>query len=186
MALLESVLVPLGSKMPNFQLKSPEGTLYKSDDLYDKEKGRGLMAAFMCNHCPYAIAIWPRLIRLANYASGMRIKTVAINPNIHPDYPEDSPAEMKKKIKDWKIEFPYLVDETQQVAKDFKAQCTPDIYLFNNDHELIYHGRVDDHWQDINKVTKEELKEALNNHAAGLPVSKEQKPSMGCSIKWKV
>ncbi|HLF17890.1 MAG TPA: thioredoxin family protein [Candidatus Omnitrophota bacterium] len=185
MALLESILVPLGSKMPGFELKDPSGKIYKSKDLYDKEKGRGLLIGFLCNHCPYAQAVWPRFIRLTNYAKGMRINAVAINPNIHPDYPEDSPAEMKKKIKEWGVDFPYLVDETQEVAKAFKAQCTPDIYLFNNKEELIYHGRIDDNWQDESKVTREELKEALNNHAAGLPVSKQQRPAMGCSIKWK-
>jgi len=179
-------LIPLGTKMPDFELKDPEGTVYKGEGQYGDAKHRGLLVAFTCNHCPYAMAVWPRLIRLANYAKGMRINAVAINPNIHPDFPEDSPGEMKKKIKEWGIDFPYLIDETQQVAKAFKAQCTPDIYLFNKNHELIYHGRIDDNWQDESKITKEELKEALNNHAAGLSLSKDQKPSMGCSIKWRV
>jgi len=121
---------------------------------------------------------------LANYAKGMRINTVAINPNINPDYPEDSPENMKIKIKEWKVDFPYLADEKQETAKAFKAQCTPDIYLFNKDKKLIYHGRIDDNWQDESKVTTEELKEALNKHASGLEVPKDQNPSMGCSIKW--
>ncbi len=181
MALLESILIPLGTKMPAFALTDPNGKSHKADDLFGE---RGLMVAFTCNHCPYAIAVWPRLIRLAKYAQGMRINTVAINPNIHPKYPDDSPENMKKKIKELGIEFPYLVDETQETAKAFRAQCTPDIYLFNKKHELVYHGRIDDNWQDESKVTREELKEALNNHAAGLPVSKQQRPSMGCSIKW--
>jgi len=77
------------------------------------------------------------------------------------------------------------VDENQEVARAFRAQCTPDIYLFNAQHELIYHGRIDDNWQDESKITREELKEALNNHAAGLPIDKRQRPAMGCSIKWK-
>lgn len=185
MALLESIFIPLGTKMPNFELKDPEGELHKGSDMYGDEKNRGLMIAFTCNHCPYAIAVWPRFVRLAKYAKGMRINTVAINPNIHPDYPEDSPENMKKKIQELGIDFPYLVDETQEVAKAFKAQCTPDIFLFNKDHELIYHGRIDDNWQDESKITREELKEALNNHAAGIPLPEKQYPSMGCSIKWK-
>jgi len=185
MATLESILVPLGSQMPDFELKDPEGKSYKSSDLYIPEKGRGLLIGFMCNHCPYAQAVWPRFIRLANYAMGMRINAIAINPNINPEFPEDSPEEMKKKIKEWGVDFPYLVDEDQQAAKVFKAQCTPDIYLYNNDKRLIYHGRIDDNWKDESAVTKEELKEAMNNHAAGLEVSKDQKPAMGCSIKWK-
>lgn len=185
MALLESIFIPIGTQMPSFTLKDPEGKTYKSDDFYGDDKNRGLMIAFTCNHCPYAIAVWPRLIRLAKYAKGMRINTIAINPNINPDFPDDSPENMKKKIKELGIDFPYLVDETQQTAKAFKAQCTPDIFLFNQKRELIYHGRIDDNWQDESKITREELKEALNNHAAGLPIDKKQFPSMGCSIKWK-
>ena len=183
MALLESILIPLGTKMPAFALADPYGKKYKSDELYGE---RGLLLAFTCNHCPYAMAVWPRFIRLANYAKGMRINTVAINPNIHPEFPEDGPDKMKEKIKEWSIPFPYLVDETQDVARVFKAQCTPDIFLFNKDHKLVYHGRIDDNWKDETKITREELKEALNNHAAGLEVSKDQKPSMGCSIKWRI
>ncbi|MCA9408248.1 MAG: thioredoxin family protein [Candidatus Omnitrophica bacterium] len=185
MALLESVLIPLGTQMPDFELKDPSGKIYKGNELYDSEKGRGLLIAFTCNHCPYAIAVWPRLIRLAEYAKGMRINTIAINPNIHPDYPEDSAENMKAKIKELNISFPYLVDESQEVARGFKAQCTPDIYLFDNHKKLIYHGRIDDNWKDEASVTKQELKEALNDHASGKGVSKEQKPSMGCSIKWR-
>lgn len=181
MALLESIFIPLGSKMPEFRLRDPFGKEYQGNAQFGE---RGLMVAFTCNHCPYALAVWPRLIRLAKYARGMKIQTVAVNPNIHPDYPEDAPERMAEKIKEWGIDFPYLVDETQETAHAFKAQCTPDIYLFNPKHELIYHGRIDDNWQDESKITREELKEALNNHAAGLPVPRDQKPSMGCSIKW--
>ena len=181
MALLESIFIPLGTKMPDFQLKDPQGKIYKGSQLYGQ---RGLMLGFMCNHCPYAQAVWPRFIRLAQYARGMKINTTAVNPNINPNYPEDSPEKMKGKIEEWGIDFPYLVDETQETAKLFKAQCTPDIYVFNQNYELFYHGRIDDNWQDETKITHEELKEALNNHAAGLPVSQNQKPSMGCSIKW--
>ena len=183
MALLESILIPLGTKMPDFELADPSGRIVKGSQAYGE---RGLLVAFTCNHCPYAIAVWPRLIRLAQYARGMRINTVAINPNINPDYPDDSPEQMKKKIKEWNIDFPYLVDESQEAAKVFKAQCTPDIYLFNKNQELIYHGRIDDNWKDESQITKEELKEALNQYASGLPVTKNQKPSMGCSIKWRL
>ena len=182
MALLESILIPLGTKMPSFTLKDPSGKTYKDDEFYGE---RGLLIGFFCNHCPYAQAVWPRFIRLAQYAKGIRIHTIAINPNINPDYPDDSPQKMKEKIKEWGIDFPYLVDENQDVARAFKAQCTPDIYLISTKHELVYHGRIDDNWQDERKITREELKEALNNHAAGLPVSRDQKPSMGCSIKWR-
>ena len=182
MALLESTTIPLGTKMPAFDLKDPCDQAHKSDELY---ADRGLLIVFTCNHCPYAMAVWPRLIRLADYAKNLKINTVAINPNINPDYPEDSPPKMAQKIGEWGICFPYLIDETQQTAKAFKAQCTPDIYLFDKNRKLVYHGRIDDNWQDEHKVTKEELKEAINNLATGRPISSAQRPSMGCSIKWR-
>ena len=181
MALLESIVIPLGTSMPKFKLKDPLGKVYKSDELYGK---KGLLVGFFCNHCPYARAVWPRFIRLAKYALSLNICTIAINPNIHPDYPEDAPDQMIKKIAEWGIHFPYLVDEIQDVAKSFKAQCTPDIFLFSEEQKLVYHGRIDDNWQNENKVNHEELKEALKNHSAGQPQAKNQKPSMGCSIKW--
>lgn len=182
MALLESVKIPHGTIMPDFVLNDAFGKSYHGKDLFGE---RGLLIFFTCNHCPYAQALWPRLIRLSTYARGMRVGVAAVNPNINPDFPEDSPEKMKDAVKNLGIDFPYLVDDTQCVAKSFKAQCTPDIYLFNGRKELVYHGRVDDNWKDEDAVTREELKEAMNNMAAGLPQEKKQYPSMGCSIKWK-
>jgi len=182
MALLESIKIPIGTKMPSFELNDPFGKLHKGNELYGE---RGLLLVFTCNHCPYALAVWPRIIRLAKYALGMRVNTVAINPNINPEFPDDAPDKMIVKIKELGIEFPYLVDETQKTADAFRAQCTPDIYLFNKDRSLVYHGRIDDNWKEEDKVTREELKEALNNMAAGRPIDLKQMPSMGCSIKWK-
>lgn len=181
MALLESIKIPPGAALPAFELKDPSGKSYKSDELSGE---RGLLVIFTCNHCPYAQAVWPRIIRLGNYARGMRVGTVAINPNINPEFPEDSPGKMQDAIKQMGIPFPYLIDSDQSIAKAFKAQCTPDIYLFNKNKELVYHGRIDDNWKDEDAVTREELKEAMNNMAAGLPQEKRQYPSMGCSIKW--
>ncbi len=182
MALLESIKIPLGTQMPGFQLQDPSGRMYASDALLGE---RGLLVVFTCNHCPYAQAVWPRIIRLGAYAKGMKVGTVAINPNINPDFPDDSPEKMILAIQERGISFPYLVDENQSVAKAFKAQCTPDVYLFNKNKELVYHGRIDDNWKDEEAVTREELKEAMNNMASGLPVEKKQYPSMGCSIKWR-
>ncbi|MBF0619978.1 MAG: thioredoxin family protein [Candidatus Omnitrophica bacterium] len=183
MALLESIKIPLGTIMPVFELKDPDGRAYQSRALVGE---RGLLVFFTCNHCPYAQAVWPRVVRLAAYAQGMRVSAVAINPNINPGFPDDAPEKMKDKIKELGIDFPYLADETQDVARAFRAQCTPDIYLFNKDRALVYHGRIDDNWKDEDAVTREELKEALNNMAVGLPVPARQNPSMGCSIKWNV
>ena len=182
MALLESVKVPLGTLMPSFVLRDPAGKEFRSDDLYGD---RGLLVIFSCNHCPYANAVWPRLTRLGVCAAGMRLGVVAINPNINPDFPDDAPEKMAGKASELGLSFPYLVDQDQSVAKAFKAQCTPDIYLYNNRKELVYHGRIDDNWKDEDAVTREELKEAMNNLAAGIPVEKKQMPAMGCSIKWR-
>jgi len=124
------------------------------------------------------------MIRLGRYAIERDVNVVAINPNINPAYPDDSPSEMRKKITEWEIPFPYLIDETQKVALAFDAQCTPDIYLFDAERKLVYHGRLDDNWQEESKVTKEDLKEAITNLAEGRPISEKQIPSMGCSIKW--
>jgi len=92
---------------------------------------------------------------------------------------------MQKKNKEWGIPFPYLIDNTQKTARDFDAQCTPDIYLFDTEQRLVYHGRVDDNWQEESKVTKEELKEAIAALAEGKPITEKQFPSIGCSIKWR-
>jgi len=182
MALVNSLSLPPGTVLPAFTLEDAAGKSYTSDDLVGET---GLLVVFTCNHCPYAKAVWPRLIRLAQIARDKGINTVAINPNIHPNYPDDSPEGMRQEIERRGIDFPYLVDETQQVAKDFQAQCTPDIYLFDSAQALVYHGRIDDNWQDESQVNSEELKEAIEALAAGEPINPDQKPSMGCSIKWK-
>jgi peroxiredoxin len=182
MALLESIDIPLGTEMPDFDLPAPNGARHT---LTSTMGSHGLLIAFTCNHCPYAIAIWPRLIALAKQAKALGVETVAINPNINPDYPEDAPGKMLLKIKEWDISFPYLVDAAQGIAEAYKAQCTPDLYLLNAKQELVYHGRLDDNWKEPAKVTAHELADAIQNLASGKPINSRQNPSMGCSIKWK-
>ena len=182
MALMESLAIPPGTEMPDFRLRDPFGAEHEGRSLYG---AKGLLVAFTCNHCPYAIAVWPRLVRLAARAAPLGVAAVAVNPNINPAYPEDSPARMKDKIRDWGILFPYLVDESQGTARAFKAQCTPDLYLFDAARRLAYHGRLDDNWQDEKAVRREELWEAVSALAAGKPVPATQAPAMGCSIKWR-
>ena len=182
MAQLESIDIPLGTNMPKFILRDPNGVIQVSDYAFGK---KGLLIVFTCNHCPYAKAVWPRLIRLGTFAQKNGVNVLAINPNINPNYPDDSPLEMQKKMKEWEIPFPYLIDNTQHTAREFKAQCTPDIYLFDADQKLVYHGRVDDNWQDESKVTKEELREAVECLIAVKPLTGKQNPSIGCSIKWR-
>ncbi|GAB4318383.1 MAG: thioredoxin family protein [Candidatus Sumerlaeia bacterium] len=182
MALLESISVPLGTVMPGFELPAPDGTLHTRDDLMGD---KGLLVVFTCNHCPYAQAVWPRLIRLAAHARRLGVNTVAINPNIHPDYPADAPDKMTEAIAELGIDFPYLYDETQNTARAYKAQCTPDLYLLDTSGRLVYHGRIDDNWKDEAAVTRHELREAIEALAAGRPIEARQMPSMGCSIKWR-
>jgi peroxiredoxin len=182
MTLVESVDLPPGTQIPPFQLRDPFGKNYSNDSVMGK---KGLLVVFNCNHCPYANAQWPRLVRLARQARQLGINTVAINANIHPDYPEDAPERMNDKIDDLGIDFPYLIDDSQDVARAFKAQCTPDPYLFDGDGKLVYHGRIDDNWQDESSITREELKEAVEKLAAGKSIPGQQSPSMGCSIKWR-
>ncbi len=182
MALVESVALEVGQMMPDFELATPEGVRYTQKSLMGE---KGLLVAFTCNHCPYALAIWPRLIRLAAWAEEEGIATVAINPNIHPNYPEDAPARMVEKIQQWGILFPYLVDETQSVARAYQAQCTPDLYLLDPAGRLFYHGRLDDNWKSQADVSRKELQMAMHDLIDGEPAPTTQYASMGCSIKWQ-
>lgn len=182
MALVESLPLALGQRMPDFLLPDPSGKLFSRDS----EMGeKGLLVAFTCNHCPYALAIWPRLIRLAAWAAEEGVATVAINPNIHPEYPEDAPEKMQEKIRQWGIPFPYLVDENQAVARAYQAQCTPDLYLLNAKADLFYHGRLDDNWKDEKAVKRKELDVAIYALISGEMAPSEQLSAMGCSIKWR-
>jgi len=181
MALVASIHVEPGWLLPDVNLRNVDGTWIK---LTDQMGENGLLVAFTCNHCPYALAVLPRLMRHAAAFLQKGVNTVAINPNIHPDYPEDSIAAMKDKIAEWGVGFPYLADETQQVAHTFDAQCTPDLYLFTGDGKLYYHGRIDDYWKDETKITQEELASAVDAMLAGQPAPQPQHPSIGCSIKW--
>ncbi len=181
MALVESSAVTLGAKMPSFELENAQGTLFRSHRLTGQV---GTLVVFTCNHCPYAIATWPRLIHLAQAFRDQGIVTIAINPNIHPDYPADSPEEMLRKVAEWGIPFPYLVDRDQSVARAFAAQCTPDPYLYDGTGSLVYHGRIDDSWKDESAVTRTDLRDAMAALVDGSPVPADQVPSMGCSIKW--
>ena len=181
MTLLESIGIALGTTMPSFELEDSYGDRYT---LLNSVGEKGLLIIFSCNHCPYAQAVWPRLIKLAKLAKALEITTLAINPNIHPDYPEDSPDEMAKYALEMGINFPYLIDADQSVARAYDAQCTPDIYLLDHHRQLRYHGRVDDNWQDEALVKREELKEAILSLGNGRAIPEHQFPTMGCSIKW--
>ncbi|MDA1353524.1 MAG: thioredoxin family protein [bacterium] len=181
MALLESSTTQLGSSMPSFTLNDANGRAFSRDELCGE---KGLLVIFSCNHCPYAVAVWPRLVELANYGKQLGIHSVAINPNIHPDYPEDAADKMPAFAAKMGISFPYLVDDTQAVSKSYDAQCTPDMYLLDYNGELVYRGRIDDNWQDETRVTRQDLKSAMQALSVGKAPIIPQYPSMGCSIKW--
>ncbi len=182
MALIKSSDVPLGKALEPFRLEDPFGKTYDSQTLFGKG---GFLIAIMCNHCPYSNAIWKRLNALCEFAQKLDITTVAINPNIHPNYPEDSPAHMIDKIKEMKMDFPYLIDENQDVVKSLGAVCTPELFLFDAEQRLYYHGRLDDNWQDARSVKEEDLREALMHLFSKQEPPLPQYPSQGCSIKWK-
>ena len=182
MALTYSQTIPFSAKAPDFSLPGIDGKNYSLADF----KGRkALVIIFMCNHCPYVKACIDRLIALQNEFGSAGAQFVGINANDDKDYPEDNFENMKKFAAEHKINFPYLRDETQKTAKAFDAVCTPDIFVYDENFELAYHGRIDDNWQEQEKVTQRELSQALNALLAGEKPVQDQKPSMGCSIKWK-
>lgn len=182
MVLLESEMVPLQTKAHPFHLKGVDGKTYTLESFKDKKV---IVIVFMCNHCPYVKAVVSRLIDIQRDYEKKGITLVGINANEDQNYPEDSFENMKKTAEEKDINFPYLRDETQEVAKAYKAVCTPDIFVYDEDRKLIYRGRVDDNWQDAAKASKHDLREALDTLLSGGKALEEQHPSMGCSIKWK-
>ncbi len=182
MALMYSTAVPIGSAAIDFSLPGTDGKFYSLENF---KSSKVLAIVFTCNHCPYAQAIWPRLIDFQARFAGRGVQLVGINPNDAKNYPDDHPDQMKKRAKEWGINFPYLSDEPQQTARAYDAQCTPDIYVYDAQRKLRYHGRFDDNWQEPQKVNRRELEEAVEALLAGKLLPDNQNPSMGCSIKWK-
>lgn len=167
---------------PNFQLPSVDGKMIGMDYF---SKSQILVVLFICNHCPYVKAIEDRLLNLQKKYSPDQVQLVAICSNDSTEYPEDSPDALFSRWKEKKYPFPYLIDESQQVAKSFHAVCTPDIYAFDKKRSLFYRGRLDDSWKNPQHVNHEELKQALDEVLEKGTYSGEIIPSMGCSIKWK-
>lgn len=173
-------MVKLGSVAPYFNLPDTSGKNLSIED-FDSEL---LVIVFTCNHCPYAKAVEDRLIKLGKEYKN-DVDFVLISSNDSENYPEDSPKKMAERHAEKGYPFPYLFDETQEVAKAYSAVCTPDIFLYNGDRKLEYRGRIDDNWQNPEQVEREELKMAIEAVLNGKTVDFEQKPSMGCNIKWK-
>lgn len=182
MVLLESLKLPMGDPIINFNLPAVNGKSYSPSDFSDKKI---LVIIFMCNHCPYVHAIINRLISIQSDYANRSVQLIGINSNDAIDYPEDSFEAMKEWAVQKGINFVYLRDEDQLIAKAYKAQCTPDIYIYNQNRQLVYHGRIDDNWQDESAVKKQELREALDVTLEERPITENQLPTIGCSIKWK-
>ncbi len=182
MVLLESINIPLGSRAIDFSLKGTDEKIYSLEDF---KGARALVIVFMCNHCPYVQAIWKRLVKLQARFEAEGVRFVGINPNLNPDYPEETFEKMKEYYARYNMNFPYLQDDLQVVAKKYEAQCTPDIYVYDGEFELKYHGRVDDNWKNEDEVLKEDLSEALKAILSGVDSERNQHPAMGCSIKWR-
>ena len=180
MALTESTMVKLGSKAPYFNLPNTDGENISLEYF----KAEVLVVIFTCNHCPYAKAVEDRLIELGNNYSET-VDFVLISSNDVENYPADSPEKMAELARNKGYPFPYLFDETKEIAKAYSAVCTPDIFLYNNERKLEYRGRLDDIWQNPNQVEREELKMAIEATLNGKGIDFEQIPSMGCNIKWK-
>jgi peroxiredoxin len=182
MALTESRDLPLGTPCPDFRLPSVDGKSFARDDFPDRQV---LVVMFICNHCPYVQAVEDRYVALAREYGPRGVQLVGICSNDPTDYPDDRPDKLLARWRAKGYGFPYLVDETQDVARAFGAVCTPDIYVFDRDRRLAYHGRIDDNWQNPAKVTRRELASALDALVAGKAAPPEQIASIGCSIKWK-
>lgn len=177
-------MVPLGSKAPNFSLIDVISN--RAVSLDDFRNGKPLLVMFICNHCPYVMHIIQKLVELTNEFIQRDVNVVAINPNDPLAYPEDSPEKMKEYAKTFSYQFPYLFDETQEVARAYDAACTPDFFLYDADLKLVYRGQFDSSRPGNNvPVTGDDLKRAVDCLLKGKPMDFEQKPSIGCSIKWK-
>jgi len=176
-------MLALGTTAPDFKLPDTDGKVISLADFKDKS---ALLVLFICNHCPYVKHIRTGLAQLARDYLPKHVAIVGINSNDTENYPEDSPAKMKTEVKSAGYTFPYLYDEFQAVAKAYRAACTPDIYLFDSNHKLVYRGQFDDSRPGNGlPVTGKDLRVALDAVLAGKPVPLPQKASVGCNIKWK-
>lgn len=177
-----STMLPLGTVAPDFSLTDTDGSTVSRSDFVGK---RGLLVIFLCNHCPYVKHVAEELKRLSDEYLARGVAVVGISSNDATAYPDDSPEKMKEEKQQRGYAFPYLFDATQEVAKAYRAACTPDFFLFDGEHKLVYRGQLDDSRPSNGKpVTGADLRAALDNLLAGGPPLERQVPSLGCNIKW--
>lgn len=183
MVLTASNMLEIGTKAPAFTLPDTTGKNISLDELTPQA---GLLVVFMCNHCPYVKHVGPELAAIGREYASKGISMVAINANDAATHPDDSYEKMQAEVKKQGYTFPYLYDASQEVAKVYQAACTPDFFLFDSQKRLVYRGQLDDSRPGNNiPVTGKDLRSALDALIKGNPVAEEQKPSMGCNIKWK-
>ncbi len=180
-----STMLPLGTALP--PLKLAEVTMGRAVDAAAELQGKkGLVVAFICNHCPFVKHIRAEVVRVAHHALERGLAVIAVNSNDEKEYPEDGPKAMQRiaRVEGWR--FPFVFDATQEVAKAFRAACTPDFFVFDSNGLLAYRGQFDDSRpSDEKPVTGADLTAAIDAVAAGRAPEGEQKPSIGCNIKWK-
>lgn len=182
MASVSPPVCNFGWQAPDFKLPNVDGNMISRDELMGKN---GLLVMFICNHCPYVKAILPRLIADVKELQTLGVNTVAIMSNDPADYPEDSFENMQKIAADMAFPFPYLLDETQEIAKAYDAVCTPDFFGFNKKFQLQYRGRFDESRKETALDSTRDLFNAMKLVAETGQGPKEQVASIGCSIKWK-
>jgi peroxiredoxin len=183
MSLTPSTMLPLGTTAPAFTLPDTDGSLVSLDDF---KGASALLVIFLCNHCPYVKHVRHELARLGKEYQQKRVAVVGINSNDAINYPDDSPERMIAEKAQVGYTFPYLFDESQKIAIAYQAACTPDFYVFDKDQKLVYRGQLDaSRPGNAIPVTGKDLRAAIDAVLAGKPVSDDQRPSIGCNIKWK-
>lgn len=180
----QSTQIALGSRAHNFALLDTVSD--KIVTLQDVASPKATVIMFICNHCPYVIHILPELVQLAGRYKSQGVSFVAINANDAVMYPQDGPQQMKELASEMQFPFPYLYDQTQQVARNYHAECTPEFYIYDGSMRLAYHGQFDDaRPKNDTPVTGQDLSKALNALLSGQPVQEQQLPGIGCGIKWR-
>ena len=184
MSLTESTMLELGTRAPHFDLLDVVSGKRISPETFTGKKG--LLVMFICRHCPYVQHIKEELSRLGRDYAGRDIGIVGISSNDAKNYPDDAPESLKALAEQQGFTFPLCYDESQEVAKTYTAACTPDFFLFDDQQQLVYRGQLDDSRPENGKpVTGEDLRSAIEAVLSGQPVSPDQKPSIGCNIKWQ-
>jgi peroxiredoxin len=181
---MASVMLRLGTPAPPFALRDVvSGQIFSLDSFTSKA---ALLVMFICRHCPYVEHVQQEIAKIGQDYTDTRLGIIGISSNDPAHYPDDAPEQLKELAQRLHFRFPFCFDETQEVAKLYKAACTPDFYLFDRERRLVYRGQLDDSRPGNNKpVTGRDLRAAIDAVLAGKPVASNQKPSIGCSIKWK-